>query len=142
MNEMNETNLLRSIMLAMSKALPNVRLFRNNTGMAWVGKLLHRTGTGTVAIENARPLHAGLCVGSSDLIGWTSVLITPDMVGQTIAVFTAIEVKQRGKRPTNEQVNFMRNVREAGGISILANHTERSVSDLKIISNSMGSYLT
>lgn len=125
MNEMNETNLLRSIMLAMSKALPNVRLFRNNTGMGWAGKLLHRTGTGTVAIENARPLHAGLCVGSSDLIGWTSVEITPEMVGRKVAVFTAVEIKQPGKKPTEAQVNFIENVRSAGGIGTVITDPEQ-----------------
>lgn len=125
MNEMNETNLLRSIMLAMSKALPNVRLFRNNTGMGWAGKLLHRTGTGTVAIENARPLYAGLCVGSSDLIGWTSVEITPEMVGRKVAVFTAVEIKQPGKKPTEAQVNFIENVRSAGGIGTVITDPEQ-----------------
>lgn len=33
---------------------------------------------------------------SSDLIGFTPVLITPDMVGRTVAVFTAVEVKHPG----------------------------------------------
>ncbi|MGI9161139.1 MAG: hypothetical protein ACR2K1_15435, partial [Saprospiraceae bacterium] len=64
---MTETNLLKQITLSLQKSFPALRIFRNNTGMGWAGRLLHRTGAGTVAIENARPLHAGLCEGSSDL---------------------------------------------------------------------------
>lgn len=122
---MMEKNILNSVLLAASKALPNVRLFRNNTGMAWVGKMLHRTTAGTVALENARPLHAGLCVGSSDLIGWTSVQITPEMVGRKVAVFTAVEIKQPGKKPTEAQVNFIENVRSAGGIGTVITDPEQ-----------------
>lgn len=33
---------------------------------------------------------------SSDLIGWTEVTITPDMVGRTFAVYTSVEVKEEG----------------------------------------------
>jgi len=35
-------------------------------------------------------------IKSSDLIGFTKVVITPDMVGKTVAIFTAIEVKKEG----------------------------------------------
>jgi hypothetical protein len=37
-------------------------------------------------------LKYGLCLGSSDLIGWTIREITPDMVEKKVAVFTAIQV--------------------------------------------------
>jgi len=86
--------------------LPNVRLFRNNTG-----KLQDATG---------RWVEFGLCVGSSDLIGWTTREITPDMVGQKVAVFTAIEVKTATGTVSNDQENFIRRVREAGGIAGIA----------------------
>jgi hypothetical protein len=33
---------------------------------------------------------------SSDLIGWTPITITTEMVGHTIPVFTSIEVKEEG----------------------------------------------
>lgn len=101
--------------------------FRNNVGVGWVGRST-RKGNYTI-LEGARPLHAGLCEGSSDLIGWTSVEITPAMVGTKIAVFTAIEVKQPGKRPTPEQVNFIEQVRRAGGFAGVARDPE----DIKTI---------
>jgi hypothetical protein len=73
-----------------------------------------------VLIHDARPLHAGLCEGSSDLIGWTPVTITPDMVGTTIAVFTAVEVKTGRVRVTEAQTRFLDAVTAAGGIARVA----------------------
>lgn len=100
----------------------DVRLFRNNVGQAWAGKSrrISQTGmawlkAGDVVVSNARPLHAGLCEGSSDLIGWRTMTITPDMVGQQVAVFTAIEVKSDRGRPTPEQRAFVAAVRAMGG---------------------------
>lgn len=116
---MNETNITRQIMLAIGRSRPRTRVFRNNVGMAWQGE---GTRKGSVLIiENPRPLQAGLCEGSSDLIGWTTVEITPDMIGKRFAIFTAIEVKvPGGKGPTPQQTNFIEQVRQAGGIAGVA----------------------
>lgn len=111
---MNETTVLHNIMLAVGTT-PGVRIFRNNTGMGWQGKS-KRIPAGVLIVE-PRPLHAGLCPGSSDLIGWQEVTITPDMVGTKIARFVAIEVKTNTGRVSPDQVNFIRAVREAGGIA-------------------------
>ena len=63
----------------------------------------------------------GLTPGSSDLIGWVPVTITPDMVGRQIAVFTGVEVKTlTGKAQENQKI-FRNNVRRAGGIACIAN---------------------
>ena len=64
-------------------------------------------------------------VGASDLIGWTPVRITPDMVGQTIPVLTAIETKRsKGGRITEDQRHFVEQVIQAGGIAGIANSVE------------------
>lgn len=112
---MNETNITREIMLAIGKFCRNTRIFRNNVGMAWAGEATKKGSV--IIIQNPRPLHAGLCEGSSDLIGWTSIEVTPDMIGKKVAIFTAIEVKVPGKNPTPEQANFIEQVRQAGGIA-------------------------
>jgi hypothetical protein len=65
------------------------RLFRNNTG--------------TLRDQHGRPVQFGLCKGSADLIGYRSITITPDMVGQQVAVFTSIEVKTPTGRIRPEQ---------------------------------------
>jgi len=72
----------------------NQRLFRINAGMGWAGRAV-KHGNITV-IKNAFPFH-GAPEGWPDICGWTSVTITPDMVGDTVAVFTGIEVKATGK---------------------------------------------
>ena len=67
----------------------------------------------------------GLCKGSADLIGWRTVTITEEMVGQKIAVFTSIEVKNSSGRVRPEQQQWLDAVQKAGGIAAVA----RSVAD-------------
>ena len=93
--------------------------FRQNVAACWTGDA-KRIGPRTVLIENARFIKTGLCVGSSDVIGWKSVVITPEMVGLPVAVFLAVETKSESGRASKEQKNFLERVSEAGGIAILA----------------------
>ena len=62
----------------------------------------------------------GLCEGSSDLIGWVSREITPDMVGKRIAQFLAVETKSPKGRASSEQKNFIAAVKKAGGAAGIA----------------------
>lgn len=94
--------------------LPHVRLFRNNRGVAWMGKLEDRKG-GFVVLSNARPVEFGLTDGASDLIGLTQVVITPEMVGRTVAVFTAAEVKRPKVTVPEHQRHFLNFVTGFGG---------------------------
>lgn len=111
-----ETDLQQRIRLALG-IRPDLRLFRNQ-----VGQLPDpRTG---------RPVQFGLARGSADLIGWQSVVITPEMVGQTAAIFLSLEIKTATGRLTPAQHNWLEAVRNAGGIAGVA----RSVSDaLRIV---------
>jgi hypothetical protein len=71
--------------------------------------------------KTGRPVQYGVCnPGGSDLIGWTPVCITPDMVGKTVAVFTAVEVKTPTGKPTEHQLNFITQVLRAGGFAGIA----------------------
>jgi len=116
-----EIKLQNKILLRFSNGA--TRLFRNNVGMAWQGRML-KNNRGTVILENARPLHAGLMKGSADLIGWQSVEITPEMVGKRIAIFTSVEVKGKGTRTTPEQIVWRQNVSDAGGNNVIARSLE------------------
>lgn len=113
-----ETELQQRIRLALG-TMPDARLFRNQCGQ------LPDPRTG-------RPVQFGLARGSADLIGWRTVTITPDMVGQRLAVFTSLEVKTPTGRLTPAQHNWLGAVRQAGGVAGVA----RSVGDaLQIVSD-------
>lgn len=106
-----ETDLQQRIRLALGMQR-DLRLFRNQ-----VGQLPDpRTG---------RPVQFGLARGSADLIGWRTVVITPEMVGQRVAIFTSLEVKTPTGRLTPAQTNWLGVVRGAGGLAGVA----RSVAD-------------
>ena len=94
---MSEINIGKEIQLVLSKL--GCRLFRCNTGQGWVGnstmiknKSLVYLYPGDVVIKNARPLHAGLTEGGSDLIGWTKD-----------GKFLAIETKVEGHKTDKER---------------------------------------
>ncbi len=110
-----ETDIQQRIRLAVGTRA-DLRLFRNNTGT------LPDPRTG-------RPVQFGLARGSADLIGWRTITITPEMVGQRVAVFTSIEVKTTTGHLTPAQQAWMGTVRTAGGIAGVA----RSVRDAEEI---------
>jgi len=92
--------------LAEFGALPDLRLWRNETAGAWVGKVVGRTKAGDLVLRGARMIQAGLCVGSSDLIGL-------ERGGR----FLAIEVKTpRGRAPDHQKL-YVNTVNELGGLA-------------------------
>lgn len=113
-----ETDLQQRIRLALGTH-PELRLFRNQ-----VGQLPDpRTG---------RMVQFGLARGSADLIGWRTLVVTPEMVGQRIAVFTSLEIKTPTGRLAPAQRHWLQAVEQAGGIAGVA----RSVGDaLRIVTD-------
>lgn len=97
------------------------KLFRNNSGMLFNQEGVPvRYGLGNVSKKfNSQ-------VKSSDNIGWTRITVTPEMVGKTLAVFTAFEDKtpafkikaayREGSREA-AQLKFINIVKQAGGIA-------------------------
>ena len=101
MKEINIQNLIR---LELSKL--GAVLFRNNVG-------LFRT-------EDGRKIRTGLCVGSSDLIGYYR------------EKFLAIEVKSKTGRVSFDQQNFINQVNASGGIAFVARSVEEAVSKFNL----------
>jgi len=130
---MAESALLKKFMLEYTKL--GSRLFRANSGRGWTGKSMGPYKDerrvvlypGDIVIRKARPFH-GMQAGTSDLIGWTTIQITPDMVGKPAAIYTAAEVKTSGTRTTKPQAAYVRTVNEAGGIGVIA----RKLDDLLV----------
>jgi len=92
-------------------------------GLERLKKFTHRQSViveaGDVLIHQGRFFDAGLCVGSSDLIGFKSVVITPEMVGTKVAIFLAPEVKTVKGKASPEQINFLNMVNSMGGIAFI-----------------------
>lgn len=131
----------RGIWLAMGGTS---RLFRLNTGKAYISGLgpkgVTRLADGSVVIKAARPIALGFgltngdpVVGACDLPGWTTITVTPEMVGHKIAVFTSVECKStEGKqtaeqKATPEQKNWRDQIVNAGGIAGIASTPEAAL---------------
>lgn len=129
-----EKTTLREVWLALG---PVARLFRINTGRAWVSGAgpARMLPDGTAVVPAARPVALGLSfpngdpvVGTPDLIGWTPVVITQDMVGRTLPIWTGVETKaSRGGRRREGQINFVQQVQNAGGIAGFASSPEQAL---------------
>lgn len=125
---MAEADLMRRLQMTASRL--GARLFRQNTGMAWAGKVergypgkVVRLGPGDVVIRNARPFHAGF-EGMSDLGGWVPMQLTPQMVGSTVAVYLQVEVKQERGRASPAQCAWIDAVNKAGGCAGIARNDD------------------
>jgi hypothetical protein len=137
---MIEGDIMRRCLVAGSKL--GSRLFRVNTGMGWAGKVEKHgkpvrvvIGPKDVVIRNARPLHAGLVTGGSDIIGITPVVITAAMVGMTLGVFSAVETKTPDGVSTSEQENFIKQIKSLGGLAGVARCPEDAIQILSGLSN-------
>ena len=99
---MLERNLQDRIRLFLSESRL-ATMFRNNVGF-----------------DKVRKVHYGMHRGSADLIGWTTKTITSNMVGNHVAVFTAIEIKVGKRKASEAQLNFIDQVLKSGGIAGVA----------------------
>jgi len=119
---MKESNVQKLIQLALSDA--GCTTWRNNVAKAWVGDQLIWNADGSLTIIKPRVLNAGLCKGSSDLIGIAPKIVTESMVGSKIGVFFAPEIKSATGRPTKDQTIFLRHVISTGGIAGICRSTD------------------
>lgn len=116
-------------MLAVSEA--GGVAFRQNVGLGWQGDVTRiKTASvvklypGDLVIRNARPLHAGLIKGSSDLIGWRSIPVSSLPPDSVVAQFVAVEVKTNTGESSPEQRHFVKMVQQAGGLAGVARSSE------------------
>lgn len=115
---MRESAVTSHIRLAAAKL--NTPLWRNNRGA-------FRDDTGRLVKYG---LGSEADLSSSDYIGIRPVLITPDMVGQVLGVFTAVEMKAEGfkfnkndKHLLNQKI-FIDIVNQYGGFAGFASSVE------------------
>jgi hypothetical protein len=85
--------------------------------MSELGWKLFRNNVGRLQTKQGQWIQYGLCVGSSDLIGWRTLTVGPEMVGRKFAQFIAVEVKTPKGVVSEEQEAFLKTVQEAGGMA-------------------------
>ena len=109
----------------LSKINPGTeRRFRINAGRGWVGQVLRGPSIrqylakfgpkNCILIVKPRPF-IGAPNGFPDTIGWDTIEITPDMVGQRVAVFVGEEYKATGSL-SDVQRKFGNLLARMGGI--------------------------
>ena len=113
---MSEQELQQRIRLQLGSS--PVRLWRNNVG--------------ALRDERGRLVTYGLCKGSSDLIGLRSLEITPDLVGQRLAQFVALEIKTARGVVSPEQRAFLQLVEQLGGLAAICRSVEAAEQVLKL----------
>ncbi len=133
---MKESELKKRVVVLFRK-LTGGRTFMNNTGVGHVGTVASRTKS-TITLKDSRVQQFGFGAGSADVIGIMPVVITPEMVGKTVGVFTAIETKKpgwsyRGTPHEMDQLNWLNMVKDRGGVGAFV----QSSSDLE---NMIGGY--
>ena len=111
------------------------RLMRNNSGAYKTqGGGFVNYGLGNISKKHVKVSK------SSDEIGFLNVTITPEMVGKTIPIFTAIEVKREDFKfpkvfkegsPLWAQNNFIESIRRVGGFAMFARTPDEVISYLK-----------
>lgn len=102
------------IALQLCESDPALTLFRNNVGETWQGNSFRDAG-GRIVITSPRRVQYGLCPGSCDRIGYKTITVTPEMVGQKIAIFIGIEIKTGTGQLKDNQRAFIDAVKAAGG---------------------------
>ena len=100
----SESLVQKEIMLKLNQG--DSRVFRNNVGVAQT--------------VDGRFIKFGLMKGSGDLIGWETVEITQNMVGEKFARFLSVEVKsEKNGRTSDSQKRWMAQVNKAGGRAVI-----------------------
>ena len=133
---MTETALLKRTLLALGR-ISAARLWRNNTGQAWMGHAVRvaRAGLidvrpGDVVIRQARPVQFGL-PGSGDIHGLRTITIRPEHVGMKIGQYVSVETKTAKGRQSEQQVKFGRMVTARGGLYIVARDADEAAETVR-----------
>lgn len=95
----------------MAALVPGLTLWRNQRGQVELpegGRISYGVGPN----------------GASDLIGYRTVTVTPEMVGQPVALFCAVEVKRPGGVLRADQARFIGEIQAVGGIAGVARCAE------------------
>jgi hypothetical protein len=120
------TNLTNEIRAAISTATNGrVKTFRCNAGSFWQGEVVAMQD-GLLVLRNPRQIE-GLPEGFPDLLAIIPEIVTPDMVGKTVALAGFVEVKTENDRVSRRQEEFLAMARMAGCRAGIARSPEDAV---------------
>lgn len=111
-------------LVQLEAAKHNILLMRNNSGaLKDADGRVVRYGLGNISKEHNEKFK------SSDRITIVPIVITPEMVGKTIGVFGAVEMKKEGWKYTGKdrelgQKNFLDYINARGGIAFFCDSVE------------------
>lgn len=111
------TKLVNNILRKLSNPNSKSRYFKNPVGSA--------------TYSDGSTVVYGLARGANDIIGFTTIKITEDMVGSNVAVFTGIEAKTGNATARKNQKLFIDAIKKAGGISGVAKSPEGAIELIK-----------
>lgn len=114
----DQENIVRNEIRTHFGLRPDMKFFSNPVGNGWVS-VKPKEMKGGMFLPYPRRVSFGLFKGSSDFIGWLTI--------DGKAIFMALEVKDDIGKPSPEQLNFIAQVKAAGGIAGVV----RSVQDVE-----------
>lgn len=125
-----ESDIVKLIMLQATRM--GARLLRNQVGMAYMAnraRTLQRGETytargGETILFDCRKAVTGLGKGSPDLVGWSPMVVTPEHVGRSLAVFAGVEVKRPGQKPRPDQQQWLDMLASQGALAGCATSPE------------------
>ena len=120
---MRESDIQNSILVALSES--GAYALRINSGTFWGGEIVAHDGR-RLMLEHPTRIN-GAPAGTSDILGCSTVTITPDMVGQTVAIMFAVEVKRPGEPVPKHQDRYLALMRARGARAGVARSAEDAV---------------
>lgn len=114
----SETEIMRDTLVELSRQFhPDGIFWRQNVGLAWMGKTTHRPD-GSIVIKNPRPVKFGT-PGQ------------PDIMGCLDGQFVGIESKTETGRQREDQKNWAAALSKAGGHYFIARSPDDAVAFLR-----------
>jgi hypothetical protein len=124
---MKEQGIQNQILTAMGRK--GAYALRINSGTFWGGKMVKHDGKYLV-LENPTKIQ-GAIAGTSDIVGCKPITITPEMVGNKIGRFVAIEVKKPGENAKDHQAKYLSVMKSMGAIVGVARSPEDAIAILE-----------
>lgn len=131
-----ETNVTRRWQLRNSKFAV---LFRRQVGVFFTRgtakpkQWVDESGNRMTLLTNSQMVNMGI-KGQYDWDGWHTMVVTPEMVGKKVAVYTAVEFKSEDGRVSAEQRHYGNTVKMAGGIAGVVNDENQPPPEWEAIS--------